>query len=179
MRVLYFSLSLLHLFTLPLATRFLLIPSGLPAAVTNEQRGKRESGTIHGSMSEAAASNNVLVVTSSLTLRALLELSIEERGVEALFCDKAQQGLDFLKNNTPRAIVLDDQIDIDPFSIASRLKMSRRLREVPVILLIGESDERAKLTAEISRVDHVISKPLDRKVFSTLLRRLLDPQSIL
>ena len=146
--------------------------------MTNALREREESDTIRTSMSEAAVLNNVLVVTKSLTLRALLELSIEEQGVEALFCEKAQEGLDFLKSNTPKAIVLVGQIDIDPFSIASRLKMSRRLREVPVILLVGESDERAKLTAEISRVDHVISKPLDRKIFSTLLRRLVKPQSI-
>jgi len=129
-------------------------------------------------MSEDVVSNNVLVVTPSLTLRALLELSTEEQGVTARFCEKAQEGLDFLKTHTPKAVVLDDSIDIDPFAIASRLKMSRRLREVPVILLITEGDERARLTAEISRVDHVISKPLDRKSFSSILRRLVNPQSL-
>jgi len=127
-------------------------------------------------MAEVMQSDKVLVVTSSLTLKALLELTIEEQGVEAQFFEKAQEGLDFLKAYTPRAIVLDDGIEIDPFSIASRLKMSRRLREVPVVLFIGDSDDRTKLTAEFARVEHVLSKPVDRKVFSVILRNLPQPQ---
>ncbi len=127
-------------------------------------------------MAEAVHIDKVLVVTSSLTLRALLELAIEEQGVEAQFYEKAQEGLDFLKAHTPRAIVLDDGIEIDPFSIASRLKMSRRLREVPVVLFIGDSDDRTKLTAEFARVEHVLSKPVDRKAFSSILRNLPQHQ---
>ncbi|RIH82177.1 phosphate regulon transcriptional regulatory protein PhoB [Meiothermus luteus] len=127
-------------------------------------------------MSGALQSDKILVVTSSPALRALLELSLEEQGFEGQFYEKAQQALEFLKAHTPRAIVLDDAIEIDPFSIASRLKMSRRLREVPVVLLLSDSDERAKLTAEFVRVEHVLSKPLDRKAFSSVLRRLPQQQ---
>jgi len=128
-------------------------------------------------MVEAVPNNKVLVVTSSQTLRALLEMAIEEQGIEAQFFEKARDGLDYLKAHTPRAIVLDDAIEIDPFSIASRLKMSRRLREVPVVLFIADNDERAKLTAEFARVEHVLSKPVDRKVFSNILRSLPQQQA--
>jgi DNA-binding response OmpR family regulator len=127
-------------------------------------------------MADAVPSNKVLVVTSSQTLRALLELVIEEHGIEVQFHETAKEGLDYLKAHTPRAIVLDDAIEIDPFSIASRLKMSRRLREVPVVLLTTDGDERTKLTAEFARVDHVISKPVDRKAFSNILRHLPQQQ---
>jgi CheY-like chemotaxis protein len=123
-------------------------------------------------MSDATVTSEFLVVTSSPTLRALLEMSVEESGVIAKFVEKMQQGLDFLKGHTPRAIVLDDTAEADPFSVATRLKMSRRLREVPVIVLVQKSDERARLTAEIARVEHIITKPLDRKAFGSLLHRL-------
>jgi CheY-like chemotaxis protein len=123
-------------------------------------------------MTEATLTDNVLVMTPSPTLRALLELSLEEVGVGAHFTERAQEGLDFLKLYTPKAIVLDDAIEIDPFSIASRLKMSRRLRDVPVILFISETDERAKLTAEFARVEHVLTKPVDRKAFGVIMQHL-------
>ncbi|MDX2007320.1 MAG: response regulator [Meiothermus sp.] len=123
-------------------------------------------------MTEATLTDNVLVMTPSPTLRALLELSLEEAGVGAHFTERAQEGLDFLKLYTPKAIVLDDAIEIDPFSIASRLKMSRRLRDVPVILFIAETDERAKLTAEFARVEHVLTKPVDRKAFGSIVQHL-------
>jgi DNA-binding response OmpR family regulator len=127
-------------------------------------------------MAEPVQSDKVLVVTSSPTLRALLELAIEEQGIEAQFYEKAQEGLNYLKAHTPRAIVLDDGIEIDPFSIASRLKMSRRLREVPVVLLMSDNDDRSKLTAEFARVEHILSKPVDRKAFSEILRNLPQRQ---
>ncbi|MCS7059027.1 MAG: response regulator [Meiothermus sp.] len=127
-------------------------------------------------MSSAPQTEKILVVTSSPALRALLELCLEEQGFQGEFYERAQQALEFLKAQTPRAIVLDDAIEIDPFSIASRLKMSRRLREVPVVLLLSDSDERAKLTAEFVRVEHVLSKPLDRKALSNILRGLPQRQ---
>ena len=128
-------------------------------------------------MGPASASNSVVVVSANTTLKALLELTAEEEGFKSLFFDHAQEGLNFLKDNTPRLIVLDEGIDIDPFTIASRLKMSRRLREVPVAMLIGENDERTRLTAEISRVDHIFNKPVDRRRLSSLLRSLPAPMA--
>ncbi|RDI96507.1 response regulator [Meiothermus sp. QL-1] len=129
-------------------------------------------------MADALRSEKILVITPSPALRALLELSLEEEGLEGVFYEKAQQGLEFLKNHTPRAIVLDDVVEIDPFSIATRLKMSRRLREVPVVLLLSDNDDRTKLTAEFTRVEHVLSKPLDRKAFAQILRSLPQQQPI-
>jgi DNA-binding response OmpR family regulator len=126
-------------------------------------------------MSPVVASNAVMVVSVNTTLKALLELAAEEEGLKSLFFERAQEGLNFLKENTPRLIVLDDGIDIDPFTIASRLKMSRRLREVPVVMLIAEKDDKTRLTAEISRVDHIFNKPVDRRRLSSLLRSLPLP----
>jgi DNA-binding response OmpR family regulator len=128
-------------------------------------------------MSLGAMSNAVVVVSVNTTLRALLELTAEEEGLMSLFFDQAQAGLNFLKENTPCLIVLDEGIDVDPFTIASRLKMSRRLREVPVAMLIGDNDERTRLTAEISRVDHIFNKPVDRRRLSSLLRSLPTPMA--
>jgi len=126
-------------------------------------------------MAETAPNNKVLVITSSQTLRALLEMAMEEQGIEAQFYEKAKDGLGYLRAHTPRAVVLDDAIEIDPFSIASRLKMSRRLREVPVVLLITDNDDRTKLTAEFARVEHILSKPVDRKALASILRNLPQP----
>lgn len=54
--------------------------------------------------------------------------------------------------------------------------MSRRLREVPVVLFIGDSGDRIKLTAEFARVEHLLSKPADRKALSSILQNLPQQQ---
>ncbi|PZA07303.1 MULTISPECIES: two-component system response regulator [unclassified Meiothermus] len=124
-----------------------------------------------------AASPLVLVVSPSPTLKAQLELLVEELGFRWASFSQAREGLDFLKEHTPTAIVLDEGLDPDAFAIAGRLKMIKRLRDVPLVLLVSEQNERTTITAEVSRVDHLFSKPIDRRRLKSLLRSLAHPSS--
>lgn len=117
--------------------------------------------------------SQALLITPNNTIQALLEIAVEEEGLQAISFVAAQPGLQFLKDNTPQLIVLDEGLEPDAFAIASRLKMIKRLKEVPVVLLMGEENDRTRLTAEISRVDHIFAKPIDRKRFKGLLQALL------
>ncbi|MER3481371.1 MAG: response regulator [Meiothermus sp.] len=118
-----------------------------------------------------------LVVSPSLALTAQIELLLEELRFKAVSFLRAQEGLDFLKGNTPAVIILDEGLEIDPFTIAGRLKLIKRLRDVPVVLLVSDQNERITITAEVSRVDHLIPKPLDRRRLKGLLRSLAHPGS--
>lgn len=117
--------------------------------------------------------SQALLITPNNTIQALLEIAVEEEGLQAISFIAAQPGLQFLKDNTPQLIVLDEGLEPDAFAIASRLKMIKRLKEVPVVLLMGEENDRTRLTAEISRVDHIFAKPIDRKRLKGLLQALL------
>ncbi|HEU4741077.1 MAG TPA: response regulator [Meiothermus sp.] len=119
----------------------------------------------------------VLVVSPSPTLKAQIELLLEELSLKGASFSQAQEGLNFLKENTPAVILLDEGLEPDPFTIAGRLKMIKRLRDVPLVLLISEQNERTTVTAEVSRVDHLVPKPLDRRRLKSLLRSLAHPSS--
>ena len=75
--------------------------------------------------------------------------------------DNAKEGLFWLVDNTPRHILLDEDLDLDPFSVANRIRHVRRLKSVPIAVLIPPS-EKLRTTAEVVRVK-AIEKPLTRE----------------
>lgn len=124
-----------------------------------------------------ATSPPILVVSPSPILKAQLELLVEELGLRWVSFSQAQEGLEFLKEHTPAAIILDEGLNPDAFAIAGRLKMIKRLRDVPLVLLVSEQNERTTITAEVSRVDHLLPKPIDHRRLKSLLRSLAHPRS--
>ncbi len=112
----------------------------------------------------------IVVVTHSPAIQALLEMIFEEEELPGAFFTSPKEGLAFLKENTPMLIVLEDGLNPDAFTLASRIKMIPRLRQIPLVLLAEETDF-TKTTAEISGVDHILSKPIDRKRFMALLQQ--------
>lgn len=114
----------------------------------------------------------LLIVSPNPSIETLLGMAAEEVGLSCKPFESASLALQYLKENTPAVIVLDEGLDPDGFAIAARLKMHRRLRSACVVLLVAHSDEHTRATAEVSRADHVFGKPLDLKRFRQILREL-------
>lgn len=103
----------------------------------------------------------VLLLSRNQAVRAYLEMVLEGLGLPLMYFDSAREGLFWLRDHTPRLILLDQDLDVDPFSVAARIKHVRRLKEVPLAVLIPP-DEKLKTTAEVVRV-RVVEKPLTRE----------------
>ncbi len=100
-------------------------------------------------------------------LRAYVDLVLSEKGIPVRHFDLAREGLFWLLDHTPRYVLLDQDLDVDPFAVAARIRHVRWLKEVPLAVLI-EPNERLRTTAEVVRV-RAIEKPLTRdKLFGFL-----------
>ncbi|WP_027894206.1 response regulator [Calidithermus chliarophilus] len=122
---------------------------------------------------EVAQSPVAVIITPNATIRALLEMVLEQEGFKAQFFGTPQEAMTLLRESVPRLLLLDEGITPDAFSVSGRLKMTRRLRDVPVLVLVSEHDDRTRVTAEISKVDHVIPKPFESRHLRSLLRSVL------
>jgi DNA-binding response OmpR family regulator len=122
---------------------------------------------------ELGQSHVAVVITPSPTVRALLEMVLEQEGFKATFFATPHEALQLLRESVPSVLILDEGLEPDAFSVSGRLKMSRRLREMPILILVSEHDDRTRITAELSRVDHVIPKPFESRQLRSLLRSLL------
>ncbi|MGC8904305.1 response regulator [Thermus sp.] len=107
----------------------------------------------------AADYPGLLLLSRNQALRAYVELVLSERGVPVQAFDLAREGLFWL--NTPRHILLDEDLDVDAFAVAARIRHVRRLKEVPLAILISPQ-EKLRTTAEVVRVTP-IEKPLTRE----------------
>lgn len=107
----------------------------------------------------AAEYPGLLFLSRNEALRAYVDLILLERGIPMRHFDLAREALFWLWEHTPRHILLDE--DLDPFAVASRIRHVRRLKPVPVAVLISPS-EKHRTTAEVVRV-LPIEKPLTRE----------------
>ncbi|WP_018461672.1 hypothetical protein [Thermus oshimai] len=109
----------------------------------------------------AALSDALLFMSRNEALRAYLELVLMEKGIPVVYFDSAREGLFWLVDHTPRAILLDTDLDVDPFAVASRIRHVRRLKDIPLGVII-EPQEKLRTTAEVVRV-RPLEKPLTRE----------------
>nr|WP_279232086.1 response regulator [Thermus albus] len=93
-------------------------------------------------------------------MRAYVDLVLSEQGISLRHFDLAREGMFWLVEHTPRYILLDQDLDLDPFAVAARIRHVRRLKEIPLAVLI-EPSEKLRTTAEVVRVT-AIEKPLNR-----------------
>jgi len=103
----------------------------------------------------------LLLLSRNEALRAYVELVLSESGLPLRYFDSAKEGLFWLLDHTPKAILLDEDLDVDPFAVAARIRHVRRLKGVPLAVLISPSD-RLRTTAEVVRVAP-LEKPLSRE----------------
>jgi len=109
----------------------------------------------------------LLLLSRNEALRAYVDLVLSERGIPVRHFDLAREGLFWLLDHTPRYVLLDQDLDVDSFAVAARIRHVRRLKEVPLAVLI-EPTEKHRTTAEVVRVK-AIEKPLTRdKLFRFL-----------
>ncbi len=117
-----------------------------------------------------------LIVTSHSALKAYLELALEDAGLKPDTAATLHDGLAYLKEHTPRLIVLDELSEdgLDAAGFVWRIKRVKRLKSVPTIQIVHEANERERMTMEISGADHIVELPIKNSRFRKLLENLLS-----
>ena len=102
----------------------------------------------------------ILVVEDSAVNRELLSHILLRHGYRVLQTDNGRSALRALEENTPDLLLLDIMMpDMDGYSLCSRIKQNKRIRDIPVIFISGLDGVEDKLTGfELGCVDY-ITKP--------------------
>ncbi|WP_183986346.1 response regulator [Deinobacterium chartae] len=117
----------------------------------------------------------ILVADDEPAIRTMLEMILSADGHEVIGVSDGKAALDYLKDHTPDAMLLDVQMPlIDGFDICSRVKRVARLREIPVILLTGFDDDQTRERAQQVKADDLIYKPLSGKNLRARIRSVIE-----
>ena len=117
----------------------------------------------------------ILHVEDDADIRSLVELAISfVDDMDLIQVEDGLEGLEYLRGASPDLILLDDQMPkLSGREVISALKISSRLRKIPVIFMtasIGKEDEAAFFDLGACRV---IKKPFDPMTLPAFIRESL------
>ena len=107
----------------------------------------------------------ILVASTALSGRKLLLLTQRE-DINIVFCDTSREALEYLIENTPEFVVLDQKLEsVAGIDIIRKIRKVKRLHNVPLALI--DAEKELELT------------PLDKKLIDLIIHETLTEQGLL
>jgi chemosensory pili system protein ChpA (sensor histidine kinase/response regulator) len=102
----------------------------------------------------------VMVVDDSVTVRKVTSRFLERNGMDVLLAKDGVDAMQLLQDHKPDVMLLDIEMPrMDGFEVASRVKHSSKLRNLPIIMITSRTGEKHRLRAESIGVDKYLGKP--------------------
>jgi len=106
--------------------------------------------------------NTILIVDDNPIGRQALEALLDERGFKLVFAENGVQALEVAGEILPDVILLDVMMPgMDGYEVCRRLRETKRLAEVPVLMVTALDDQESKIKGIEAGADDFISKPFN------------------
>jgi two-component system alkaline phosphatase synthesis response regulator PhoP len=119
-------------------------------------------------------SQRVLVVEDETNIQELLKYNLEKNGYNVIVADNGVDGLEEALANVPDIILLDLMLPgLDGLEVCKRLRMEKRTKKVPILMLTAKSEELDKVLGLELGADDYITKPFSIKELIARIRAAL------
>jgi CheY-like chemotaxis protein len=116
---------------------------------------------------------DILLIEDDLATIRLLTSYFESKGYSCQGIVSGSKGLEELRNNTPKIILLDIILpDYNGYEICKMIKSDKRTKNIPVFLLTAIPGSEVKKHIEEIFADGYILKPFDFSDFETIFKYL-------
>lgn len=116
----------------------------------------------------------VLVVDDSITIRRVTERLLGRNGYRVATAKDGLDAMAQLQTLAPVAILLDIEMPrADGFEVATFIRNSERIRNVPIIMITSRSGEKHRARAQDIGVDRYLIKPYQEEQLMTELQDVL------
>ena len=127
-------------------------------------------------------SQKVLVIEDETNIQELLKYNLEKNGYNVIVADNGIDGLQEALANVPDIILLDLMLPgLDGLEVCKRLRMEKRTKKVPILMLTAKSEELDKVLGLELGADDYITKPFSIKELiariRAAMRRMDDDRS--
>jgi len=120
-------------------------------------------------------SAKILVADDSATIQTVIELTFSREDVELIPARSGEEAIRKAKEVGPDLMLLDTAMpDMSGYEVCRALKADPAMRDLPVILLAGPSDEGASSKGQIVEASDVVTKPFESLELITKVKQLLD-----
>jgi DNA-binding response OmpR family regulator len=117
----------------------------------------------------------ILVVDDDRSMRALLNLAMEEEGYRVVLAQNGEQGIAEYKRLQPDMVLLDAVMpDMDGFTCCDRIRQVGGENLIPILMITVLDDRESIEKAFAAGATDYITKPLHWEVLSQRVQRLLS-----
>lgn len=124
---------------------------------------------------EEDRATKVMVVDDSVTVRKVTSRFLERQGFEVVL---AKDGLDAVAQlnemeQVPDVMLLDIEMPrMDGFEVASRVRHTGRLQDIPIIMITSRTGEKHRERAMSLGVNHYLGKPYQESMLLDIIQLL-------
>lgn len=125
-----------------------------------------------------ARRKKILIVDDERDIVKVLTLRLQSSGYNTVVAFDGVQGVFMAHKERPQLIILDIRMPAgDGFSVAEKLKESKRTNRIPMIFLTGSPEKSAEERAKELGARYFIKKPYDPEELLDAVRRALETKS--
>ncbi len=115
----------------------------------------------------------VLLADENLAVQKLVELTLQNEGMEVTVTDNSLSALDIALKKTPDIILADFNLEgLDIFSFVSKIRQNPRLSDIPIILLINAAETFDPAQLRSVGVQAFFKKPIDSQELLEEIKKL-------
>ena len=104
----------------------------------------------------------ILAVDDSRTMRKMIQMTLENAGIETHLADDGVNGLSALEGLEPDAIITDINMpNLDGFGFIDAVRAQDKHKKTPILVLTTESAPELKAKARLAGATGWVVKPFD------------------
>jgi CheY-like chemotaxis protein len=120
----------------------------------------------------------LLLADDSVTIQRVTELTFANEDVRVATVSDGQAALSLIDSEQPDIVLADVSLPkVDGYGVASHIKQSPELKEIPVVLLTGAFEPIDDEKARECGCDSVLVKPFEPQQLIACVRELLTPKT--
>jgi len=125
-----------------------------------------------------AGKKKILIVDDERDIVRALTIRLQANGYRTVAAYDGVQGIFMAHKERPHLIILDIRMPAgDGFSVAEKLKESKRTKAIPIIFVTGSPERDSEEKARGLGVRYFIKKPYDPEELLDAVQRALETKS--
>jgi len=118
----------------------------------------------------------LLLADDSVTIQRVIELTFANEDIRVVAVSDGKRAVQWMDSEWPDIVLVDVEVpELDGYGVASYVKKSPRLKNVPVLLLAGAFEPVDEKRAASIGVEGVLVKPFEPQQLVTRVTELLTP----
>ena len=119
-------------------------------------------------------SKTLFLADDSVTIQRVVELTFAHEDIRVVSVGDGRKALQWLESERPDIVLLDVELpEINGFEVATRMRKSPKLRQIPILLLAGAFEPVNDARAREVGSDGVIKKPFEPEQLVSRVKELL------